>query len=143
MAIAKAGQLLEHGEDHLEKLHNLQQYEESFGSSLFEHFLDATASRPLFEGLQNLAEKFISTLYPRGDARVRGRPRFTFNVRDLKLTGFAGYSKNYGVSKSVYQEVSLSLRFLCELVVSRTIFVSIYNQSEILSVIIKHHYSRD
>ena len=105
MAIAKAAQLLEHSEDHLEKLHNLQQYEETFGANLFEHFLDVTASRPLFEGLQNLAEKFINSLYPRGDARVRGKPRFTFNVKELKLSGFSGYSKSYGVSKSVYLEV--------------------------------------
>ena len=107
LAIAKAGQLLEHSEDQLEKLHNLQQYEEIFGDNLFQHFLDVTASRPLFESLQNLAEKFINSLYPRSDAKCRGRPKFTFNVKDLKLTGFTGYSKSYGVSKSAYLEVRL------------------------------------
>ena len=106
LAIAKAAQLLERSEDHLDKLHNLQQYEETFGQNLFEHFLDVTASRPLFEGLQNLAEKFIDALYPRSDSRVRGRPKFTFNARDLKISGFSGYTKNFGVSKSVYLEVS-------------------------------------
>ena len=109
LALAKAAQLLERSEDHLDKLHNLQQYEEAFANQLFEHFLDATAARPLFEGLQNLAEKYVETLYPRSDSKIRGRPKFTFNVRDLKISGFAGYSKNYGVSKAVYLEVSCIL----------------------------------
>ena len=105
LALAKAAQLLERSEDHLDKLHNLQQYEEAFANQLFEHFLDVTAARPLFEGLQNLAEKFVESLYPRSDSKIRGRPKFTFNIRDLKISGFAGYSKNYGVSKAVYLEV--------------------------------------
>ena len=105
--LAKSGQLLEHSEDHLDKLYNLQQHEELLGSNLFEHFLDVTASRPLFEGLQALAEKFISALYPRGDVKARGKPKFTFNVRDMKLSGFSGFSRNYGVSKAVYLEVRI------------------------------------
>ena len=73
--------------------------------NLFEHFLDVCNARPLIQKLEKLAEQFLTKLYPRADMCCRGKPRFTFNLDDVTITGFHGFSKSFGVSRTVYQEV--------------------------------------
>ena len=90
---------------------NKNHYEETVANNLFDHFVDVCHARPLIEKLEKMAEKFLIGLYPRAEASCRGRPKFTFDIHGLKLDGFHGYSKSYGVSRSCFQEVSYESGF--------------------------------
>ena len=106
LTTAKVAQLLEHSEECCDRMYNKRYYENVMASNLFEHFLDVTNARPLLQKLEKLAESFLLKLYPRADHCCRGKPKITFNLDDLDIEGFHGFSKSFGVSRTVYQEVS-------------------------------------
>ena len=69
--------------------------------------------KPLFQKLERLAEKFLTRLYPRADSCCRGKLRFTFDISEMEVEGFHGFAKSFGVSRTVYQEVSYRKGYLC------------------------------
>ena len=105
MTNAKVGQLLEHAEENVDRIFNKQYHDNLLADNLFEHFLEVCQARPLFEKLEKLAEQFLVKLYPRADLCCRGKPRFTFNIDGVSIEGFHGFSKQFSVSRTVYQEV--------------------------------------
>lgn len=98
---------MEHCEENADRIYNKNYHEELLAENLFDHFLEVCNARPLFQKLEKLAEQFLTKLYPRADLGCRGKPRFTFNIQHVDVNGFHGYSKAFGVSRTVYQEVSL------------------------------------
>ena len=100
---------MEHAEENADRVYNKMYHEKMLADNLFDHFLDATNSRPLFQKLEKLAEDFLVKLYPRPDLCCRDKMKFTFDVSDVSITGFHGFSKQFGVSRTVYQEVTMKV----------------------------------
>ena len=106
MVNSKLAQLLEGLEEGCDKLFNKQHYENVLAADLFEHFIEVCQAKPLIEKLEKLAGKFLEKLYPKADMSCRGKPKFTFDLTDFRLSGFHGFNKQMGVSRAVFQEVN-------------------------------------
>ena len=98
--------MLEKGIENLDKVHDLKEKERVFAADLFEQFVQVGGCEGLIRDLEQVAEEFLTVLYPNDDLRVSGRPKFTFSLENVKIDGSFQYNRDTcGVNKNLFNKV--------------------------------------
>ena len=94
--------------ENLDKIHDLREKERTFADDLFDQFVQVGGCESLIRDLEQVAEEFLTVLYPNEDLRVRGKPKFTFSLEDVKIDGQYQYNRDTcGVNKNLFNKASV------------------------------------